>query len=210
LQKPQSKWLPLRQAVFRFGIGPDSGHPQTEFFSYAAFLESKNSPGPQREALSVTARSLQDLAEILREKSGADFVEINQTATEPNFVFTWRDGLCIGGSPWAILAEPIVDRAPPAKMPPNMRLATAKEQALWSGRCEAVRAATSLVWHQFMVRHFSRVVSAGAAVLYARPQTLTADFAPLPPMCGPSLRWLIGKTEWRSRLTRRRTGRSMP
>jgi hypothetical protein len=139
-------WLPLRWAVFKFGL--------------------------PNEHL--------DEAEILREKTGADRVEINTAGSEPTFDFAWSDGCCFSGAPWAILAEPVVGAVLPGEMPTAMRAATAKEKAVWVARCQAVRAATSLVWNQFLVRGFDRAVSADAAVLYGRLRAVMADFVQVP------------------------------
>jgi hypothetical protein len=152
--KPRSNWLPLRQAVFTFGIG------------------SKNED--------------QHLIEILREKSGADSAEILRIG-DPQFLFIWNDG-AYGGTPWEILAEPaggafIVDRDSNAEMPAKL-----------NGRYQAARAATSLVWNQFIVPKFDHAVSIGTVILYGRPQTLMADFEQLPADVWP----MFDVTDWKT------------
>jgi hypothetical protein len=117
---------------------------------------------------------------ILKEKTGAERAEIDLTGPEPTFDFVWIDGHRLGGSPWAILAEPIADPVRPGEVPANMKAATAREKAVSAARCQAVRAATSLVWNQFLVRGFDGAISTGAVVLYGRPKTVTADFVQVP------------------------------
>jgi hypothetical protein len=56
-----------------------------------------------------------------------------------------------------------------------------------SNRYRAVREATGLVWRHFMLRAFDRAVSTGAIVLYARRQSVSADFEQLPADVWPLL-----------------------
>jgi hypothetical protein len=159
MMQPRNKRLPLRQAVVKY----------------------------RRDHAHV------DLIDLLREKSGADRVEIDTTGMEPTFGFAWADGCRLGGPPWAILAEMVVaplcfagDRTH-SQPPANIRPATAREQAVSAARCQAVRAATGLVWRQLMVRQFDRAVMAGAVLLYARPGSVTADFMHVPADVWPAL-----------------------
>ena len=55
-----------------------------------------------------------------------------------------------------------------------------EQAARQSNRYRAVREAAGLVWRQFMLRAFDRAVSTKAIVLYARRETVSADFEQLP------------------------------
>jgi hypothetical protein len=90
------------------------------------------------------------------------------------------------GPPWAIIEEPretILNPRLEAEALFNaeglVRISD-EEAARASKQYRAVRDATGLVWRQFMLRAFDRAVSTGAAVLYARTQTVAADFERLP------------------------------
>jgi hypothetical protein len=155
--RPEADWLPIRQAVFIFGVA--EGRTDADFYdkpfdklTQAEIVESSISPF-----------SLRQLTTILEQKSGAHKAEINPTTG--TFSFEFADKRVEGGPPWAILERP--------------------EKT--SGKLDAVRNATGLVWRQIMLRAFDRAVSAEAVMLYARMQAASAPFERLPADVWPVL-----------------------
>jgi len=161
---PELDWVPLRRAVF------------------VLHEEGDKCPG-------IDAASLLELAEVLAAKSEA------QTSIDPNaqsfflqYVHNGLDGM--KGPPWAILGE--------AAGPSDFEVfggtygRDAESGARTTRRYEAMHEATAFVWRELMLPTFDRAVSLGAAILYARPQTASANFEQLPADLWP----LLNVVDW--------------
>jgi hypothetical protein len=183
--EPAADWVPLRKAVFTFGEAADDT---------AADLFNKpldTLTNAEIAAISGKQFSIRRLTRMLKEKSGATEVDIDPGALTFSFSFVDKGATVFGGPPWAILSE---DRAvstdPPvaAETETNMFVMIDGEQAaVESKRFRAVREATGLVWRQLMLRAFDRAVSTRAVALYARTQSVSAEFEQLPADVWPLL-----------------------
>jgi hypothetical protein len=140
-----------------------------------------------------TPFSTRQLTQMLKEKSGASRADVDLGTLTFSFSFLGNGSTLIGGPPWTILSE---DGAGNPDLPVAAEALTNAEgfvridnepAARQSNRYRAVRAATGLVWRQFMVRAFDRAVASGAVLLYARPQSASGDFRRLPADVWPLL-----------------------
>lgn len=185
--EPKVDWLPIRLAVFKFGIAEDdqvSGLQETTLDELSD-SEIKN--------LGPMLYSRSQLTRLLEAKSGANTVTIDTTFGK--FSFQLADGSTIAGTPWAILpesqktdtdidpriyAESLFNREGLVRVNDEEAVKNTKQ-------FDAVRRATGLVWRQSMLGMFDRSVSIGSLVLYARPDSITADFERLPADTWPLL-----------------------
>jgi hypothetical protein len=181
---PAADWLPLARAVFTFGVAADEMADDKPFdrLTTAEIAE-----------IGTTPFSIRRLTQILEEKSGASRADIDSGTLTFSFSFLGNGSTSIGGPPWTILSE---DAAANPNLPGEAATVTNAEgfvriddapAARDSNRHRAVRVASGLVWRQFMLRAFDRAVASGAAVLYARRQSVSADFQRLPADVWPLL-----------------------
>ena len=178
--EPAADWLPLNRAVFTFGVAADDTDLRDKPFDALTDAEIVE--------IGATPFSKRRLTQMLEEKSGATRAEIDSGVLTFSFFFVGNGSTLIGGPPWTILnesAETAVSPDPPvaAEAATNAEefVRIDDEQAArQSKRYRAVREATGLVWRQFMLRAFDRAVSSEAVMLYARRQTVSADFEQLP------------------------------
>ena len=171
--KPKPGWLPLAKAVFRFGMADEE--------DAAATSSSENGA---REA---TAMPIAKMEAVLKEHSGAVHVEIDQALCTFNFQFS-PGGSSWGGPPWALIEQ--IDGARSTSDPRadaealfnKEGLVRINDEEAEQARLEfeAVRKATGLVWHQFMLREFDRAVAANEIALHARVGSAIAPFETLP------------------------------
>jgi hypothetical protein len=180
-EESQPGWMPLRQAVFQFGMTDDDEAVHDKPLPNLSEFQASSSELLRQwavafEASATAPSSRLQLEEMLLKKSGADRVEIDLTASTFSFEF----GKSVyGGTPWAILEEQKTTAEPLDDEEGFIRIG-AKEAARLNQRYQAIRRATGLAWHQFMLRTFDRAVLAGTVVLYARSPTITDDFVGLP------------------------------
>jgi hypothetical protein len=181
--QPEADWVPLKQAVFRFGVTEDSNStnfPDKPFheLTEAEIAESSGSPS-----------ALGELTKMLKERTGAYEAKIDLDKCTFSFSFHSAGGgaSCMGGPPWTILQE-LGDAAVNIDPRLNANALFNKEgvriredkSARYAKENDAVREATGLVWRQFVLRAFNRVVSTGAVLLYARVGAVSARFERLP------------------------------
>jgi hypothetical protein len=125
---------------------------------------------------------LREWTEILSTKSGAQETEIDPTALSFSFRYHHDGAEWFVVAPWQFLGENGVS-------PTVSTLGLDIESSLrWAGRRRAVSEATNWMWRRLMFPSFDGAVSIGAAVLYGRPTTLTADFEDLPADVWPLLK----------------------
>jgi hypothetical protein len=178
----QVAWLSLNVAIFKFGIADeqDPTASRENAWEELTLAEVSADNGPA---------SLNDLAKILREITGAQYAEINRDNCTFSFSFCSPDNGAswIGGSPWAILDPP--DMAP--NLDPRLEadalfnkvglvLSSDEDTAQHAKTGRAVRFATGLVWHQYMLRAFDRAILANRVILSARIGAASAPFANIP------------------------------
>jgi hypothetical protein len=149
----------------------------------------------------AVSASLDELTELLKEQTGAYEALIDRETG--CFRFSFPDGTTGGGSPPAILQS---YEDGPKEMAPELEAELLsntegfvrigeEEAAQKNKRWQLIYRATGLVWRQYMVRAFCRAVEAREAIPYARVQSLTAPFEPLPSDVWPALNvldWQIG------------------
>ena len=185
--EPAADWLPLRKAVFIFGVAADDMATDLDDKQFDKLTDAEIAE------ISATPFSIDRLTQMLEEKSGAARAEINSRTLTFSFAFVDNGATSISGLPWTILSEDIAVNFDP---PVAAETATTAEgfvriddeqAARQSNRYRAVRDATGLVWRQFMVRAFDRAVSSGVVLLYARRQSVSADFEQLPADAWPLL-----------------------
>jgi hypothetical protein len=183
--KPAADWLPLREAVFIFGVAADDMTTDVDDKPFDTSTDAET-----RE-IDATPSLIRRLTQMLEEKSGATRAEIDSSASIFSFFFDDNGSMSISGPPWTILSGGTAHTPQvPTRTAPNAEgfVRIDDEQAAHqSSRYQAVREATGLVWRQFMVRDFDRAVSSGVVVLYARPQSVLADFEQLPADAWPLL-----------------------
>jgi hypothetical protein len=173
--EPKANWLPLRQAVFTFGMAADDA---------AADLIGST---PVRHP---TPFSTRQLTQMLADRSGASKAEIDPIGS--TFLFSFGAKGVFGGPPWAIVDEPRetakgLDAWVTAEAVFNKEGFVSVDDKEKAARHRAVREATGLVWRQFILHAFDRAVTTGAVTLYARRQALSADFEQLPTDVWPLL-----------------------
>jgi hypothetical protein len=187
--------MPLRKAVFAFGIAEDT------------------------ETVNIGATTLSELAKMLENKSGACQAEIDPAGLVFSFHFVDRGATVISGPPWGILEQlrelalnpdPGLDGEALFDKEGFVSISISDEEATRASKqYRAVQDATGLVWRQYMLRSFDRAVSAGAVVLYARTQTVAADFERLPADVWALLEIADWQNEWQSLPMAQRIGRFM-
>jgi hypothetical protein len=158
--------VPLRQAVFAFGI-PDF-LPLQEL---TATLQNKS--GAQA-------------AEIDTDNATFSFHFFSEDGKEE----------FLGGPPWELLPNPLLpessitdpwlDAEALFNKEGIARISDDEAENL-AKRLEAVREATGLVWNQFLLRTFDQAVSSGSIILHARPHRVSARFKRLPADVWPVL-----------------------
>jgi hypothetical protein len=142
--------------------------------------------------------ALDQLAEMLKEESGAREVQIDPH--DGTFLFSAQSfsggASCTGGPPWAMLATLPHDADPQLETKAKALLnkkgfvltRVSDEQAAFvAERYEAIRTATGLVWRQFMLRSFDRAVSSTLVKLFARVERPMAPFEQVPADAWPVL-----------------------
>ena len=175
--KPKPDWLPLARAVFvlRAKAGPGS---KSQFPLELGQLRNGKESGPS---------SLEQLAELLKETSGATTVKIDPRGGTFTFTFcaTRRGAACYGGTPWDLLGD-INESASGPRHDAEAMFAKAgfvgmseSDASNEAHRLKAIREATGLVWRQFLLRDFDHAVATGEAVLLARVRSLRDEFEPL-------------------------------
>ena len=134
-------------------------------------------PGQVESGKEAAAYSLEQLAELLKEKSGATTAKIDPRAATFTFTFraSRRGAVCYGGSPWLLLEEikPVASdprhdsRSSFCEGGFRSRMSES-DAANEAHRSKSIREATGLVWRQFLLRDSPRAVATGEAVLLAR------------------------------------------
>jgi hypothetical protein len=182
LLAPKADWYPVARAVFRFGIA-DAEIPELAL--------AKSSTDSMKTGIAVSARALSvdQLAKLLKENSGAIDANIDPEQCTFSFEFYERGASVWGGPPWAILTEG--SKAGTSSDPRSDAEAlfnkegivkVSDEQAAKGAReWDAVRKATGLVWRQFMRREFDRAVETKRIILQARIGSVLEPFQALLP-----------------------------
>ena len=151
--------MPLRQAVFAFGI-PDL-LPLQELT--ATLQKTSGAQGAEIDTNNETFSF-----HFLSENGKVEFLV---------------------GSPWEILQKPLLQEPSNTDARLDAEALFNKEglvkisddeAADFATRLDAVRKATGLVWNQFFLRTFDRAVLSGSIVLHARPHRVSARFKRLP------------------------------
>jgi hypothetical protein len=188
--KPKPDWLSLAKAVFKFGIADEKA------------------TGPVGTA--ATAFSLPRLIDILKEESGANHVEIDPDQCTFTFQFS-GDRSVWGGKPWTFLED--ISRS---KLAAHLKEDTETlfnkngfvtisdaEAAEGVNKLTAIRAATGLVWRQFILREFNRAIARNGVSLFARIESPLAPFEELPADVWP----LLSILDWQTAIARTPEGR---
>jgi hypothetical protein len=198
--EPRANWIPLRDAVFKFGMTEDdeaAGIHDKPFlglskdnFAHPGFLHQKlqNREANDAEAAkrATTPFSRSQLAKMLERQSGAHCAEIDSNTL--TFLFSFRSGSIMGAAPWGFLAErrigdaqaePRLDAEALFNKEGLIRIPD-EEAAEHEKQFESARKAAGLVFRQFMIRSFDRAVSTKTIALYGRSGAVSADFRPLP------------------------------
>jgi hypothetical protein len=191
--KPHSNWLPLRQAVFRFGMTEDDEaaaiHDKpllcpSEFKEIAESSALLHQTTIDIEESANPPFSMHQLTKKLLEISGAHKVEIDPITSTFSFVFSHTPFVAFGGTPWGILAEP---QGTVANSDPRLDAdalfdkegfvsISHEKSSILEKHDQSVRKATGLVFRQFLISAFDRAVSTEAVALYAQVETLSAPF----------------------------------
>jgi hypothetical protein len=100
--EPEPNWMPLRQAVFTFGIAEDGRASELRDKPFYDLTEA--------EVVEITAipSSLRELTSTLKEKSGAQEAKIDRARSSFSLVFVRDEGgvEMFFGPPWAAIEEP--------------------------------------------------------------------------------------------------------
>jgi hypothetical protein len=134
------------------------------------------------------------IAKALAEKAEAHSVEINIERGTFSFFYQSSTGHgvgCVSAAPWAIprdYKETAIDSDPRLDAEALFNKGegygycsiTDEEAKRHAEQWNAIRQATGLVWRQLILRHFDRLVSERAVLLYARFKEVTASFEQLP------------------------------
>jgi hypothetical protein len=188
--EPEVDWLPLSRAVFTFGVAEDGIANDPNEKPFHELTEAEMAGG------GTTPFSVGQLTKLLARESGARAAEINLTSSTFSFSFDFHGGASsMGGPPWAIIEvpkktaagfDPLIDAEALFNTEGFVRIGD-EEAVEHAKQVDDVRKATSLVWHQYMLRAFDRAVSAGAIVLFARKHAVSAHFERLPKDVWPLL-----------------------
>jgi hypothetical protein len=213
--EPQDSWIPLRQAVFVFGMTEDEvvaaihdkpflGLSKDDFelivteSGHQNLKKKLNSDANDAEiAERATApHSRRQLTEMLKDRSGAHSAEIDPNTSTFLFYFRSVSGSgvsLLGVSPWELerkkrdhCPEPQLDAEALFNKEGLVRIPDV-EAALHEKQYQSARKATGLVFRQFMVRSLDRAISTKSVVLYAQVGDLSASFKRLPPHVWPLL-----------------------
>jgi hypothetical protein len=181
------EWIPLSRAVFAwaFGNASKSNPANTKPISELTDQEIAES--------AKTPLSKSELEEVLKEKTRADQVSINETDATFRFGFhTGHGAIVSGGPPWALLKplpaefvepwEEVVELSAVVKSGQLVRIESDDPS-----RDNLIRQAVGLVWRQLMLRPFDHAIASGDLALYARPQSVSQEFTVLPPDIWPVL-----------------------
>jgi hypothetical protein len=216
--EPQDNWIPLRQAVFVFGMTEDKevaamhGQPflglTTDDFASIATdpqeglqklnkkLKSEVNDAKIAERVNAPS-SRRQLTEMLKDQSGADGAEID--ANTSTFLFRSRSVSGSGASlldvsPWE-LEHKKRDHCPEPQLDAQALFNKEgpvripdEEAALHEKQYQSARKAAGLVFRQFMVRSFDRAISTKSVVLYAQVGDLSGPFKRLPAHVWPLLK----------------------
>jgi hypothetical protein len=168
--EPAADWLPLKRAVFTFGVAADDMAIDHHDRPFDTLTDAEIAE------IGTTPFSIRRLTRMLEEMSGATRAEIDLGMLAFSFFFVGNGSTLIGGPPWTIL-----NGSGETAVNPDPRVAAEgifnaegfariddEQAARQSHRYRAVREASGLVWRQFMLRVFDRAVSTGAVVLYAQ------------------------------------------
>jgi hypothetical protein len=188
--EPEVDWLPLSRAAFTFGVVEDAIANDPNEKPFHELTEAKMAEG------GTTPFSVGQLTKLLERESGARAAEINLTSSTFSFSFDFHGGASsMGGPPWAIIEvpkqtaagfDPRIDAEALFNTEGFVRIGD-EEAVEHAKQLDDVRKATSLVWHQYMLRAFDRALSAGAIVLFARKDAVSAHFERLPKDVWPLL-----------------------
>jgi hypothetical protein len=160
----QLDWIPLRQAVFVFGVSMQG--------EYERSLGDPSYELTEADIIKIKAASwyvYNKLETQLQEDSGAIWAAFDPTNLKFSFLMKReKAGYLVDDTPWAILADEF-----------NKAKVTAQQAV-------AIRETTDRVWQQ-VVRSFARAVSLGTAALFARHPTISTSFERLPAGMWPQL-----------------------
>jgi hypothetical protein len=188
--EPEAEWVPLKQAIFRFGVA-DAENGTASDLSNAQLYELKEA----EIGVSVIALlSLAQLTEVLKDKSGASTAAIDVPTSTFSIHFAEGRTRSFKGAPWELLNE-IPHRV---IYPPHMHTFYLEQDFEEKAkRGNAVRAAINLVWLRLMIPAFNRAIETGKVALYARSRIDSVYFERLPAtVFGLSSTWSIGIMEW--------------
>jgi hypothetical protein len=213
--EPRDTWIPLRQAVFVFGMTEDDeaaaihdepflGLSTDDFASIATQevlqklkkklkSEANDAEIAERAAAPFSRRQL---TRMLKDRSGAHSAEIDPNTS--TFLFHFRSvsgsgASLLGVSPWELerkkgdrRPEPQLDAEALYNKEGLVRISD-EEAALHEKQDQSARKAAGLVFRQFIVRSFDRAISTKSVVIYAQAGDLSAPFKRLPAHVWPLL-----------------------
>ncbi len=184
IRQPKNDWLQIARAVFSlYGAGRLwDADTIADLGSLTSRHEGSRRPNNA------------DLCELLKSNTKARSAEIDLEATSFRFTFHTKatGAACVGGPPWELIKE--------VKKGARKRRAADSKAVVGSGfkivrkvdpaaisQHRLIRAAASLVWHQYMLRDFDRAVAAGTVNIWARVGHLQSGFSALAPDIWPLL-----------------------
>jgi hypothetical protein len=179
---PKKTWLPLRRAVFAFGM--------TEDEALAAIHDRPFLELSKEEVGSAAPYSRRQLAKKLKQLSGADDAEIDPDRSTFSFDFS---ALAIGGPPWGFLDRPETVPTDPRADAESLfnkegivRISD-EEAAFHQRQRESVSKATGVVFRQLMLRSFAQAVATSSIKLYAQIGSVSERFQQFPATVWPLL-----------------------
>jgi hypothetical protein len=170
--EPQASWVPLKTAVFKFGIFDDA----------SASSEDQ-----------IPAMSLAELTNVLEERCGASSAAIDASTATLTILFSDGRTRSFIGTPWKLL-----ETIPEVLIVPNSghshTVYLDEEGNLDGGyeenakRKNKVRTAIDLIWRQLMLPAFNSAIAAERIALYARSHIDSPYFERLPAHVWPLLK----------------------
>jgi hypothetical protein len=187
--EPEAEWVPLKQAIFRFGVA-DAENGTASDLSNAQLYELKEA----EIGVSVIALlSLAQLTEVLKDKSGASTAAIDVPTSTFSIHFAEGRTRSFKGAPWELLNEIPHRVIYPDTYTSHMHTFSLEQDFEEKAkRGNAVRAAINLVWLRLMIPAFNRAIETGKVALYARSRIDSVYFERLPDHIWP----LINVVDW--------------
>jgi hypothetical protein len=170
--EPQASWVPLKTAVFKFGISEEA----------SASSEDQ-----------IPAMSIAELTNVLKEKCGASSAAIDVSTATLSILFSDGRTRSVIGTPWKLLETirevhivPNSGHTHSVYLDEEGNLVEGYEEN--AKRRNKVRAAIDLIWRQLMLPAFDRAIATETIALYARSHIASPHFQRLPAHVWPLLK----------------------